>query len=316
MTEFKTWPKRVQKSVKVCLDRFFFSPTTAEPLAALRMGLSAVLLVQAFLLRHSLPEFFASDGLVQGALARYLSVPYSPRIDWIVTLLSPLRVPEMPIVYFVGIAYVASLVALLLGYHTRFAAVASWLIHWVLMNTAYSTSYGADSYAHVFLFYLMWVPCGWAWSMDVWQERIHPLPSTGARLGLRVLQVHLCVTYLISAIDKAQGPQWWNGELLWRAVNLPVYYQYNMTWLANWPVTSKVLGWMTLVLEGGYFIFIWPKKTRPLWIAGIVGLHLGIVIFLGLGIFGFLMSVLTVAVFAVSPRKVDLPVAALLRFSQ
>lgn len=56
---------------------------------------------------------------------------------------------------------------------------------------------------------------------------------------------------------------------------------------------------MSLALELGYCIFIWPKQTRAIWIAGIVGLHIGIMIFLGLHLFGLIMVCLTVCLFAV-----------------
>ena len=64
---------------------------------------------------------------------------------------------------------------------------------------------------------------------------------------------------------------------------------------------------MTLLVEIGYCVFIWPKATRKLWVASVVGLHLGIAIFLGLGLFGSMMCVLTFAVFGISsePKQLE-----------
>jgi hypothetical protein len=83
-------------------------------------------------------------------------------------------------------------------------------------------------------------------------------------------------------------------------VNLPIYRQFDMTWLAHWPLFLKMAGWGSLALEGFYWILIWPRRTRPFWIAGIVSMHLGISIFLGLQLFGLIMCVLTLSLFAVS----------------
>lgn len=275
---------------------FFFRPASARPLAALRIGLGLCLLLQAFMLRATVFDFLSSTGYIQGGLARILNDSTLPQISWLQSVLGPLGIDEKASILVVCWVYVASLVALTAGYRTRFAALLAWFFHWLLINSANSASYGVDQYAHIFLFYLIFAPSGDAWSLDAVEERA----SAGARLTLRVMQLHLCISYLGSGIEKAQGPQWWNGELLWRALNLPVYKQFDMTWLASWPWLSAVAGWMTLTLELGYCIFIWPKKTRKIWVLGIIGMHLGISFLLGLHLFGFVMAVLTASLFGVS----------------
>jgi Vitamin K-dependent gamma-carboxylase len=282
------------------IENFFLEPASPSPLGALRIGVAFVLLIQAFLLKGSILDFFAHDGMVQGELARFLSMSNAPRLSLLVPLFAKFGINETGCLYFVCGGYVVSLFLLLLGLETRLAAIASFLLHWTLMNTGYSTAYGVDAYAHFALFYLMLFPAGSAYSLDVTLGRTKNEASTMARLGLRVIQLHLCLSYLSSGIEKAMGPQWWNGELLWRALSLPEYQVFNMSWLAEWPVLSKIAGWMTLVVELGYSIFIWPTQTRVLWIIAVIGLHLGIAIFLGLGSFGYLMCVLTACVFGVS----------------
>lgn len=288
------------------VEAFFFTPASARPLAALRIGLAAVLLAQAWMIRAEIFDFFARDGIVQGELARYFSVPGAPHLSWLIERLSPLGVSEASCIYAVCGAYVVSLLLLITGFHARFAAVSAWLLHWTLMNTGYTSIYGVDRYAHIFLFYLMWLPIGRAYSLDVALHRVSSAPTAGARLGLRVLQLHLCLSYLASGIEKSSGPQWWNGELLWRVFSIPDYQRFDMSWLVDWPFLSRLGGWATLAVELGYCIFIWPRRTRKLWIAATVGLHLGIVIFLGLHLFGLIMCVLTLALFGFSPEPREL----------
>jgi Vitamin K-dependent gamma-carboxylase len=287
------------------VETFFLKPASPAPLGALRIGVAMVLLGQAFLLRGSLLDFFARDGIVQGDLARYFSMPYTPRISLFVPLLAKVGMNETGCIYFICLGYGASLVCLLLGLRTQVASIGAFFLHWTLMNTNYTTAYGVDAYAHFTLFYLMLLPAGAAFSLDVASGRTRNEPTSIARLGIRILQLHLCVSYLSSGIEKAMGPQWWNGELLWRALSLPEYQVFDMSWLAHWPLLSKIGGWMTLAVELGYSIFIWPKPTRRPWVMAVVGLHLGIAIFLGLGSFGYMMCVLTACVFGVSaePQK-------------
>lgn len=266
---------------------FFLAPMVPTPLALLRTGLGLLLLVQAYFLRFSVFDFFSSAGYIQGGLAQILNNPTLPQISWLRQLLAPWQVSEATCIVLVCSLYLLSLLAFTAGYWIRGATVLVWFFHWVLVNTASSSSYGVDQYVHIFLFYLIWAPSAWT-----------APPSSAARLLYRTMQLHLCISYLASGIEKAQGIQWWNGELLWRVMSLPIYRQFDMSWLAHWPAVSMLAGWMTLVLELGYCVFIWPRQTRKLWLMGIVGMHLGIAVFLGLHLFGFVMALLNLALFA------------------
>jgi hypothetical protein len=298
-------------AISAAIDRFFFLPANAHPLAALRIGVALVLLTQGWLVRHEIFDFLSHDGYVQGELARYLSISFAPHLSTLVAFLGRWGVAETTTIAAAGVVYLVSLLALLVGWRTRLASGIAWLAHWTLTNSTYATNYGADMYAHILLFYLMCVPCGHAWSVDVWRGRVSDQPSWASRLGLRVIQLHAAIAYLASGIEKSTGPQWWNGELLWRALSLPVYRQFDMSWLCHYPWLSRIGGWGTLALELGYIVFIWPKATRKIWVAGIVSLHLGIAIFLGLGVFGCIMAVLTLAVFGFSAEPAPKPGVAL-----
>jgi len=222
---------------------FFFRPASPRPLAALRIGLGSVMLLQAWVTHSAVWDLFSSQGIVQGEVATTLNRPELPQLMQLQAWLARIGISEQSCILLVGFCYVVALVFLTVGWRTRLAALAAWFLHWILMNSADYTLYGVDTYAHVFLFYLMWVPAGAAWSVESWRKGVVPLPTPGNRFALRVLQLHLAVTYLISGYEKAQGPQWWNGELLWRAVSLPIYQQYNMSWLAWWPTLSMLSGW-------------------------------------------------------------------------
>src|SRR5262249_42135843 len=151
---------------------------------------------------------------------------------------------------------------LFVGWRPRLSALFAWFLHWSFMATGTASGYGMDLYAHVFLFYLIFAPSGDVISVDNRLGRTDGSPSWQARLALRVMQLQLAITYFISARDKAKGVQWWNGELMWRSLTVPPFRQFEMTWLAHWPLFLKMGGWATLALEGGYCNFIWPQKTR------------------------------------------------------
>lgn len=280
--------------------RFAFAPASAAPLAALRIGVALVLLLQAAMVAPAFFELYGRASVLEGPPDNLYSWIGLPRLGWIIDHLAPFGIRGAWILAGTGVLYAASLVALLVGWRARAAAALAWSTHFLLLMEAYNTNYGVDYFAHIFLFYLVWMPSGAALSLDRARRRERAGPTAAARLACRVVQLHLCVAYLSSGLAKAAGEQWWNGEAIWRALMLPAYRQVDMSWLADHAWLPRVAGWAVLLVEIGYPVFIWPRRTRAVWIAAIVALHVGIAVFLGLTLFGLLMPVLTLAAFGVS----------------
>jgi hypothetical protein len=178
--------------------------------------------------------------------------------------------------------------------------VLAWLTHLMFKTSGFATSYGALEFAHIGLFYCTVMPVGHALSLDRRAGRTPAGPTAGARLSLRVLQLHLCIVYLSSGFWKATGEQWWTGEAVWRALMKPDLAQMDFTWLAEVPWLATLACWGTLAIELGYPLFIWPRRTRTPMALAAVGLHAGISVALGLLSFSALMALLTVSAFLVS----------------
>ena len=299
--------KRWLGKVGPAVSRFFLEPASARPLGVLRITIAATLLLQAILIAPEFFDFFGTNGVLQEGLSRFFSEPLTPRLGTAVRVLGAYGLSERAVMSAAGTIYVVALFALMVGAFTRPASIVSWFMHWVFTSSSYTANYGADVFAHIFLFYLMVVPCGDALSYDNLRLSRRESPSWQARLGLRLVQIHLCIMYLSSALEKWPGPQWHDGEVMWRALNLPVYLQFDFTWLANYPWLCKLMGWESLAVEMLYCIFIWPRLTRKLWVALTVALHLGIAVFLGLHIFGLLMAAMTWSTFGFSaePKTVS-----------
>lgn len=282
---------------------FVSAPASPRPLGVLRIGLASVLLVQALLIAPNVLELFGQRGVMQWALAEELLADGVPRIRWVAEWLAPLGVSDVAAVRGTFLLYVAGLSALLLGWHTRVAAVVTWLTHLVLIMSVRGSVYGVDDFAHIALFYCVFFPIGGWGSLDVAAGRASPEPSAGARLALRVLQIHLCFIYTSSGIEKALTPpyQWLDGEAIWRTFVLPDYRMFfDLTWTAAFPWAVKLMAWGTLVLEIGYGVFVWPRATRKLWAWSTIAMHVGIALFMGLVSFAAFMIVLTFSAWLVS----------------
>jgi hypothetical protein len=113
------------------------------------------------------------------------------------------------------------------------------------------------------------------------------------------VQIHLCIVYLTSGIAKASGRAWWNGAAMWEALTMPDFRTFDFSWLARHQWLAVLAGWTVLLWELGYVALVWPRCTRRLWVPMIVAMHLGIMIFMGLYVFGAIMIVLTISAFAV-----------------
>lgn len=111
-----------------------------------------------------------------------------------------------------------------------------------------------------------------------------------------MLQIHLCVVYLTSGLEKASGVQWWNGEEIWRALMRPDFGGlFDLSWLAAVPAVAMFACWATLLVELGYAFLDWPRRTRMFAVLAAISLHLSIGVFMGLISFAALMIVLCCA---------------------
>jgi hypothetical protein len=281
------------------LRDFVSLPASPRPLAVLRIGLAAVLLAQAYALAGSLIELYGNLGIVQWGVEPLGSPAGVPRLSWLVDALASHGVSDVAVVRGVFLAYVGSLACLLLGWHTRPAALLAWLTHAALKASSNASIYGVDEFAHIALFYCVWMPVGHALSLDRLAGRVSDAPSAAARLSLRVLQLHLCVVYVSSGIHKALGEQWWDGEAIWRSLTRPDFAQFDMSWLAEVPWLAALACWGTLLVEIGYPLLVWPRRWRAAGALAAVGLHVGIAVGLGLVSFAAVMIVLNVAAFLV-----------------
>jgi hypothetical protein len=118
----------------------------------------------------------------------------------------------------------------------------------------------------------------------------------------RVLQLHLCAIYFFSGLAKSLGTDWWNGMNVWAAVTRPPFNVVDATFIARWRVVLPAAGIATFLIELGYPVFIWPRKTRSIWLSCVLGMHIAIGIFMGMYLFGLVMIILNVAAFG--PKQI------------
>lgn len=290
------------------LRRFWLEPAAPDALAFLRLSVAAIALTQLAILWPHLPALYGNFGLVQWVITDMSAGDWAPSLGRLGVLLAPLGVSAMTTLYCVFALYAAGLVGLLVGYRTRFFAVLTWVTHGLTSANATLSLYGVDTILHVLFFYLAFMPSAGRWSLDARAGRVLTGLSSRARVAQRTLQVHLCFIYLDTGLAKAQGPQWWSGEALWRALMQPQFRVFDFSWLASYPLVAQLACWGTLVIEVGYAGMIWVPRLRRHWLLATLALHAGIAVCLRLWLFSLMMMAFNLAAFAWEWRTEDAPV--------
>ena len=198
---------------------------------------------------------------------------------------------------------------LVLGLFSRTAAVLSWLIAVSYTQRNPQAMFGLDGINTMLAMYLWIGPCGDWYSIDAWLRRrkesyqmagqgrgdappVRPIElSITANISIRLIQLHMCLIYLFSAIGKLQGESWASGVALWGAVANREYQSMDATWLAAYPLVISILTHLTVMWELTYPVLVWPRLWRPLVLAMAVGVHLGIGLWMGMMSFGLAMIV-------------------------
>ncbi len=268
-------------------NRFWFGPISARPLGVYRIVFGIFVLAHLGFISVDLDYWYTSAGLLQGDEARLAAGPlrFSP-LQWVQDPVSVRCVVG-------GLAAVA--VAFVLGWRTRVMSVLLYLGLLSLYHRSISTSCGPDMLMMITSFYMMLSPCGAACSLDARREArrrgtlAEPLIIPWAQ---RLLQIQLCVIYFLTAAFKCNGSTWLGGTAIHYILFNHEVGQFNLEWLAGYPVVISVLTLTALLVEFALAFLLWFRSSRK-WIAlaGVM-LHAGIVPLVNVPLFGEQMTAL------------------------
>jgi hypothetical protein len=309
-----TYCRELLSGIRDGWTRFWFSAQDPATLGLIRVLAGAMLFYTHLVWSLDLTGFFGPAGwlspnALQAAYGDARSLFWS-HWHWI----------ESPAM--IWTAHLAALVVfamLCLGLFTRIVSVAAWLLTVSYAHRVMPAAlFGLDDINAMLSMYLMVGPSGDAYSLDRWlaQRKTRRAPdgnrqanrvqarsdnaandsaSVGANIAIRLMQVHLCVIYLFSALGKGMGETWWDGSAMWLAVANFEYQSVDLTWLAASPALLSFFAHVTVAWELAYPALVWPRLSRPLVVAMCVPIHLGIAIFLGMMTFGLAMIIANLA---------------------
>jgi hypothetical protein len=284
-----------------------FPPDTDMWLVVLRIGLGLQVVFYTLSLRSDWHSLFSETG--KGLVSRQLGEaiasfdsPLIPKLGWLVSLGSHIGLAEETVLSVAWACLLCMGCCLLLGLFCRPAAIIAWFLHLCAAESGGLLAYGADNFMTMALFYLMLSPLPDRYCLD--RRLVKTKPKDPRLLGFwrRVLQVHLCFVYFFGGLAKFLGSGWWNGSNLWRSLIRPPFNLISPDILVRFKYALPILGISICLIELGYPVFIWIRKTRFFWLVCILAMHAAIGLTMGMYLFALVMIVLNLAAFGVGIR--------------
>lgn len=166
--------------------------------------------------------------------------------------------------------------------YTFLPTLSLFILHYSFFVGNSVWSYGVDYLAQTGLFFSL---------LFVGRQALQLKRQRLTNLGTNLFRLQLTFVYFFAGLGKAFGETWWNGEAVWKAIQQPFTgtwfpiplsaYRYEYLWI--------LLGIITILLELSYPLVYIKKTFRPLIINGIILMHLGIALSMGLLHFALLM---------------------------
>jgi predicted DCC family thiol-disulfide oxidoreductase YuxK len=277
-------------------NTFFFSAADPTSVGLIRIAVGLLAFWSLLIFGLDLHDYFGSTGWADPAAIRASARP----LTWSFWFLVPdgwLRL--------VWCLSLAALALFTLGLFSRVTAVLCWVIVVSTVRRVPIALYGFDQVLSTLTLYLaMTGASGQAVSLDRFLRRWrqaranarmlkpagatgrrvmpdepgHPCATVSANLTMRLIQLHLVVIYGMAGLAKLQGPSWWNGTAIWKTMATGEFVALDFTALAAWPMVVNLITHASLTLELLYPVLVWVKIVRPLMLAGMVAMHLGIAV--------------------------------------
>jgi hypothetical protein len=261
-------------------------------MAALRIACGLLVIGWTVSLFPDVHSFLSGDGLTRSAV-------HGTRGWWTVDLVSPWAAVT---------ALLLAAIALLVGWHTRVAAVLVWVLLIAVQRRDVYMLNSGDLLLRELAFYVALMPAGEVWSLDA-RRRGSSAPR--APWGLRMLQVQVSLLYFFSVVAKLHGDTWQDGTAVGRAVQLADLQRFLIPQSVATSVTaSALLTYGTIVVEGALVFGLWLPRFRWFAMAAGLSIHLGIEATLLIGWFS--LTVISCYLAFVPPETLRAAVAAVL----
>ncbi len=178
--------------------------------------------------------------------------------------------------------WLTACVLLLLGIMTRFAAITAWLLSMSFANANPYLDNAGDTIRLILQLYLMFSPCGAAWSVDALFARrpgpvyVHPWP-------LCMVFVQMIFVYFMNGLYKLFGDSWLHGYSLHYVLGDLALTRFSQSAIPLPVWMTRIMTWSVLIWEVSFPVLLITKWTRIIALVMGVLFHVGIFATMELG---------------------------------
>lgn len=234
-------------------------------LAAFRIGMAAILLVDLAIRAGNVAEFYAEGGFFPFEAARRW---HGRSWAWSLHLLDGSAEFQSALMVLAALFSVA----MLLGYRTTLTTIGSWVMLVSLHNRTPLLLNGGDVIFRMLLFWGMFLPLGRAWSVDALrrsrrrspgdppERRYEPVVSMAGA----ALLAQLCLMYFCTGLFK-HNRDWLSGDSMYYVFSFDAYGRPLGRFLLQFPLLCRLITWGTLWLEllgPPLMLLPWPWVAR------------------------------------------------------
>jgi hypothetical protein len=269
-------------SVTEAWNNFFFKKQTVKALALFRLLYSSLVIVTLLILKPEWLVWFGRKGLTTPATVKPVSF---------LNLFRILPQDDKWIEAIFWLAFVSA-IGMLVGWCTRASSV---LVFISLLSIQYRNPYiinGGDVLLRVIGFFLVFSPCGRAYSLDRIMDQFEGPdslpPETYSPWAQRLIQFQISLLYICSVLWKLKGQSWINGSAVYYILHLQEYHRFPVP-LASSSYISTFGCWSVIIIEACCGSLIWVRAFRYWIILTGVCLHLAIEYAMNIPIFEWVM---------------------------
>ena len=205
--------------------------------------------------------------------------------------------------------FVLGLLGMTLGVIGRGLTWVLFFIHVGLLQRNYAVVYGADSVTVFWLLYLSLCNHNRYFNLlsriwpkyREWKQRATE-SDVLTTIGVRLIQIQVCVIYAYTGWEKLRGSQWWDGTAVWHVMGNVQLVPVDLSFFVYFPWLIAVMTFATVMFEVYFPVAILHPLTRPMWLLLGLALHGLAGVFMGL--FFFSANILTTYVFFVQKDQI------------
>ena len=221
------------------------------------------------------------------------------------------------LIYLLHVLFLLGLFFIVLGISNRFFVLVIFFFHLCFIQRNHFIVYGADLYATFYLFFLCFMKTGVHFNFITWVRKrwfgfskkvetcnkmkacnkidVYDKVDTYDKsdlltsVGVRLVQVQICISYGMTGLEKLKGPQWWEGSAVWYVIGNQQLVPMDLSLFYHWPALVAIMSASVIAFEVYFPMAIWQKKLFPLWIGFGVLFHIAAALFMGIPYFSLVV---------------------------